>query len=106
MNWKHLTLLALAIAGCTGTKDDDDDDTGGFGGTDFNEPSACTTSLDIYEAYAFAPSVVRLAFRLFCIRSLETPSSSSSFALLLILLLLLLTSFLLLLRIASFATIA
>jgi len=66
MNWKHLTLLALVIAGCTSTKDDDDDDTGAFGGTDFNEPPACTTSLDIYEAYAFAPSVVRLAFRLFC----------------------------------------
>ena len=66
MNWKYLTMLALTIAGCTDTKDDDDDDTAIFGGPDYNEPAACTTTLDIYEAYAFAPSVVRLAFRLFC----------------------------------------
>jgi len=66
MNWKYWTLLALTFAGCTNTKNDDDDDTAAFGGGDFSEPSACTTTLDIYEAYAFAPSVVRLAFRLFC----------------------------------------
>ena len=66
MNWKYLALLALAATGCTDTKDDDDDDTAAFGGGDYSEPSACTTTLDIYEAYAFAPSVVRLAFRLFC----------------------------------------
>jgi uncharacterized protein YegL len=48
------------------SKDDDDDDDSGFNNSAFDEPSSCTRSLDIYEAHAFAPSVVRLAFRLFC----------------------------------------
>ena len=66
MTWKHLTLLAMMLVGCTNTKEDDDDDTAAFGGGDYSQPGGCSTTLDIYEAYAFAPSVVRLAFRLFC----------------------------------------
>jgi uncharacterized protein YegL len=68
MDWKRLTLLALLLAGCGSPKsdNDDDDDDVEFGDNSAGDSSSCSTTLDIYEAYAFAPSVVRLAFRLFC----------------------------------------
>ena len=63
MNWNHLIFLGLTFAGCDNKNAAD---TGSSIEADASETAACTTTLDIYEAYAFSPSVVRLAFRLFC----------------------------------------
>jgi hypothetical protein len=65
MKWKYTLLLALSLVGCTDSKNDNDDDSG-FSNSTFEEPSDCIPSLDISEAQAFAPSVVRLAFLLVC----------------------------------------
>lgn len=65
MNWKYTLLLGSFLAGCTMSKDNNDTDSG-FENSDFDEPPACSTTLEVEEAHAFAPSVVRLAFRLFC----------------------------------------
>jgi hypothetical protein len=65
MNWKYSLLLGLSLVGCTMSKDNEDNDSG-FENADFDETPSCSTTLEVEEAHAFAPSVVRLAFRLFC----------------------------------------
>ena len=69
MDWKRLTLLALMFSGCFGSPDNDDDDDDDTEYSDFsngNNSSNCSTTLDVYAANTYTPSVVRLAFRLFC----------------------------------------